>query len=334
MKCPKNKENEKLYIIPTKKWLKPLEPLIIDDINTSGLIMIAENIEKEKVIVKITKDKRDDIVEINNIIKDMPNFINTYCSFSCLENFDALDTQYEGADGFCNSKDGSGDFITLEIMKKYKNGSLNKYINKLELDQVINIIKQLLLAQIHIFNKTGFLHNDIHLGNILIEKSKNEIELKYKINTSYFIDVKRIFIIKTNFIPIISDFNNSIIYSDKSPPKIYSDKSPPKIYSDKSPPKIYYDNKYTLGENIYKTFNECLLLLKDKSIRYLIKQKLEDNRHDINKYIFSSEKNLRSYYKKYHDYKYFIIEGTNNMIAFSGLLLRLLNENSTDDWYN
>ena len=27
--------NDKQYIIPTKKWLKPIEPLILDDINTS-----------------------------------------------------------------------------------------------------------------------------------------------------------------------------------------------------------------------------------------------------------------------------------------------------------
>jgi hypothetical protein len=102
MSCPLN--NDKQYIIPTKKWLKPIEPLILDDINTSGLIMIADFIEKEKVIVKITKGKRDDIIEINKIIKDMPNFVKTYCSFSCLETFDALDTKYDKINSFCNAK--------------------------------------------------------------------------------------------------------------------------------------------------------------------------------------------------------------------------------------
>lgn len=40
MKCPKN--NDKQYIIPTKKWLKPIEPFIINEINTSGLLLVAE----------------------------------------------------------------------------------------------------------------------------------------------------------------------------------------------------------------------------------------------------------------------------------------------------
>ena len=42
-----------------KKWLKPIEPLILDEINTSVLIMIADFIEKEK---------RDDIIEIYKLL--------------------------------------------------------------------------------------------------------------------------------------------------------------------------------------------------------------------------------------------------------------------------
>jgi len=49
MICPQ--DINKQYMIPTKKWLK----YIIDDINTSGLIMIGKMLNKEEVIVKITK---------------------------------------------------------------------------------------------------------------------------------------------------------------------------------------------------------------------------------------------------------------------------------------
>ena len=88
MNCPK--DSNKQYIIPTKKWLVPIKKFILEndndlniDMNTSGLLMIAKFIEKEKVIVKITQGKRDNILEVNKIIKDMPNMIQTYCSFSC-----------------------------------------------------------------------------------------------------------------------------------------------------------------------------------------------------------------------------------------------------------
>jgi hypothetical protein len=48
MKCPKD---NKQYIIPTKKWLTPIKPLLLEDINTSGLIMVAKLIEKLTILV-------------------------------------------------------------------------------------------------------------------------------------------------------------------------------------------------------------------------------------------------------------------------------------------
>ena len=195
--------------------------------------MIAENIEKEIVIVKITKGKRYDIIERNNM-KDMPNIITFYYRFTFLENFDVLDAEY---------KDGYGDVITLEIIKKYKYGSLNKYINKLELNQVINIIKQLLLAQIHIFNKTGFLHNNMNnLGNILIDKTKKPIDIKYNFSIDDF--TKKKITITTKFISFISNFNKSSIYKNEF------------LLEEE------YIQQNTLGENIFTTFNTCLLLLQ------------------------------------------------------------------------
>lgn len=304
MSCPLN--NDKQYIIPTKKWLKPIKPLILDDINTSGLIMIADFIEKEKVIVKITKGKRDDIIEINKIIKDMPNFVKTYCSFSCLETFDALDTKYDKKNSFCNAK---ADFITIEI--------INKYINKLELSEVINILKQLLLAQLYIFNKTGFLHNDIHLGNILIKKSKEDITLNYKINiidNNIPINKHRINI-TTNFLPLISDFDRASIYNQ------------PYITEEE------YNDQNTLGSNIFDTFNRCIVLLKNKDEKELIYQKINEKNINIEKYINFSKKNLRSFYKKNYNYEKYINEESKNMLAFSCMLINLLETNSTSDWF-
>jgi hypothetical protein len=289
--------NDKQYIIPTKKWLKPIEPLILDDINTSGLIMIADFIEKEK---------RDDIIEINKIIKDMPNFVKTYCSFSCLETFDALDTKYDKINSFCNAK---ADFITIEIMRKY--------INKLELSEVINILKQLLLAQLYIFNKTGFLHNDIHLGNILVKKSKEDITLNYKINiidNNIPINKHRINII-TNFLPLISDFDRASIYNQ------------PHITEEE------YNDQNTLGGNIYDTFNRCIVLLKNKDEKELIYQKINEKNINIEKYINFSKKNLRSFYKKNYNYEKYINEESKYMLAFSCMLINLLETNSTSDWF-
>ena len=106
------------------------------------------------------------------------------------------------------------------------------------------------------------------------------------------------------------------------------------IYNEKKLTIILYDRGNTLTTNIIKTFNECLLLLKDKTQKTVILEKKEKEIDEINKQNLISQKNLRSYYKEYHDYKYYIIRETNYGISLSGILLRLLDDHSTDDWYN
>ena len=123
-------------------------------------------------------------------------------------------------------------------------------------------------------------------------------------------------IISSNFIPIISDFDLSTIYKNEN------------ITYEQ------YENQQILGKNIYKTFNECLLLLKNESEKELIKKKLQENYEHIEKYVHISEKNFRSYYKKYNDYDYYIKNECEYMLAFSSYLLRLINENTTKDWYD
>jgi RIO-like serine/threonine protein kinase len=311
MICPQ--ETNKQYIIPTKKWLKPIEKYITYDVNTEGLIMLGKFIDKEEVIVKITKDKRYDIIEINKLIKDLPNFAETYCSFSCLENFDSLFNEYKDSKSFCNAKDDN-KVITLEIMKKYKNGSLFKLQNKLNIEQVVNIMKQLMLAQMHAYSKTGLLHNDMHLGNVLIHKSKKLIQIKYEIQTDSHIKTE--INISSDFIPIISDFNEASIYKKDHDLKL-----------------LEFRKQFTLCKNINDTFNQCLLLLKEKYYISIIKL-IHTKTYEINKYLGTSTKNLRSYYKKYYNYEDSKKRECINALAFSSFLISFLDEHSTDNWFD
>lgn len=315
MICPKN--INKQYIIPTKKWLIPIEKYITDDINTEGLIMIGKFMDKEKVIVKITKQKKNNIkksniiIEATKIVKTIPNFVETFCSFSCLENFESLDNEYKDSKSFCNGKD-DGYYILIEIMKKYKHGSLFKFKNKLNLTKVVNIVQQLILAQMYAYSKTGFLHNDTHLGNILIHKPEQPIQIKYEIQTESLRD-KKIFI-SSDFIPIISDFNESTIYKNDLE-------------------RDDFNYNYTLCNNINNTFNQCLLLLKDKYSISIMKL-LHEKRDNIDIYLETSKKNLRSYYKKYYNYEDSKKRECGNALVFSSFLIRILDENATNDWFD
>jgi len=309
MICPQ--DSNKQYIIPTKKWLKPIEKYITDDINTEGLIMLGKFMDKEKVIVKITKGKRDDIIEINKIIKNLPNFAETYCSFSCLENFNSLANDYKDSKGFCNAKDDN-KVITLEIMKKYKHGSLFKLQNSLNIYDVFNITQQLLLSQIHAYSKTGFLHNDTHLGNILIHKSKKPTQINYEIQTDSHIKTE--IIVKSEFIPIISDFNEAFIYK-------------------KDISLSEFKKQFTLCKNIIATFNQCLLLLKEK-YRIPIMKLIHEKNDNIDRYLGTSIKNLRSYYKKYYSYEDSKKRECSNALVFSSFLISLLDDKGTNYWFD
>lgn len=175
----------KNYQLPTNKWLKPLEVLF----NENNLVISSQligEIKKEKVVVKITRresflDKKS-ILDIYETIKKSPHIIKIYGIINCNENTTILNSNYKNALGFCPNLIGSdwislksgngvrGDpFITLEIMKKYSY-SLNKLEKKLDIAHFEQILKYLLLIQLELFNLYGFIHKDIHLGNVLVEK--------------------------------------------------------------------------------------------------------------------------------------------------------------------
>jgi hypothetical protein len=295
MDCPKI---NKYYILPTNSWLKPLESLITDDIQTHGLIMLAENINKEKVIVKLTKEYNKNVIKINKMIKNLPNFVETYCAFECYEDFNSLDNNYEKKEGFCNGDKDNGIIITLEIMKKYKSGSLNKYKEQLDLKIVSSILSQLLLAQVNAYYKIGFLHNDIHLGNILLRNKKDTLNYVF-----YDKHIK----MNVDIIPILSDFDRSKIFNKE-------------YFDDKELFNIDYDKEHNIVQNLIKTFKICLLLLKNKDVKRIIEEKYDNHIEIINHKIIISRKNIRSIYKDYYDYERFINTSTSECFSLVNML--------------
>ena len=180
MNCPKT------YILPTNKWLRPLE-LLFKDNNLLITAKLKNKIKKEKVVVKITKIKSfitDNLSEYTyNIIKDSKHVVKIYCFLNCNENLKHISNEYKDILGFCNANNSDDDkqLINLEIMKKYNN-SLRTFENKCNFNTMIIILKQLLMIQLELFDKYQFVHNDIHLGNIFIDKISQENKIIYDKN--------------------------------------------------------------------------------------------------------------------------------------------------------
>lgn len=98
------------------------------------------------------------------------------------------------------------------------------------------------MAQLNAFDKYGFLHNDIHLGNILIDKkSKKNKKVKYTIN---YIEYN--YEIPVSLMPIISDFDRSVIIDPTT-----------NLLPE-------YKQENTLYANIIQTFSKFVDLLKNE----------------------------------------------------------------------
>ncbi len=201
----------------TKEWLE-----IQSKLNHFGDVKLFNGIleQKKTIIVKIGTDKlltkEYDIGKIIDTLH-LPTFINFICIFSCNDNIKSIDSKLNNNNTnrkyLCRK---TGDKLTIIIMPDIQLGLL--YIFKWNRDNFYilkNILKHIILSLCYARLKIGFIHNDLHIGNVLIKQT-----------TRKTIDYKEFGQLDTfNYIPIIIDYDRSIIKqtNEFSEPDIYND---------------------------------------------------------------------------------------------------------------
>jgi len=156
---------------------------------------------KHKIVVKIGYSET--IIreyKISQMLNNIPCFITYLCYFSCNNNINAILSNTS----IC-AKDG--DNINVLIMKEYELGDMKKYHwNKENFIMLLSIIKCIITSFYFAFKNRGFIHNDAHFGNILMEKS-SKIELIYD---------EGITVKLYGYKPIIMDFESSLFDETKT----------------------------------------------------------------------------------------------------------------------
>ena len=237
-------EYKKIYIVPTINCLPPIK-LLIEEYNlqnTKNMIynydIINDEINKEKIIIKIiTTDCLVNFTEyLYRKIKNSPHIVNIYCFLHYNKSTSFFNDEYRNILGFNN------DILSLEVIKKY-DSSLNKYTGKLRLTTMIRYLRYILLIQIELFQKYGFIHNNLHTGNILLLNKKSTCQFIYNNKNINFTADKTL---------VFTDIENSIILSDDT-----------RIVIQNSDKCKYV---YTLESNILCTFNHMFSLLKNNKI--------------------------------------------------------------------
>lgn len=201
----------------TKEWLE-----IKNKMKHSGDVKLFNGIleKKKSIIVKIGTNmilnKEYDIGKIIDTL-DLPTFISFNCIFSCNDNIKSLDSKLNNNNTnrkYLCRKDG--DKLTMIIMPNVKLGLL--YTFKWDRDNFYilkNILKHIIMSLCYARTNIGFVHNDLHIGNVLLKKTTRKI-----------IDYKNFGQLETfSFLPIIIDYDRSIIKSNDEivEPDIYND---------------------------------------------------------------------------------------------------------------
>lgn len=155
----------------TRDWLI-MKNLLLDEKVIQGILF-----RTSEVVIKLgKKEEIDREYDINEKLQNFKGFVRYICRFSCKDDLNKY--KHENGmwsdNGFCDPNEP--DKTNAIIMQYYPLGSIQRpkyewiYCN-------FKILKDLLkqVVEILIFtNKSiGFLHNDIHLDNVMLTKSKN-----------------------------------------------------------------------------------------------------------------------------------------------------------------
>ena len=128
--------------------------------------------KNQKIVVKIgTNEMLQKEYKIGEVIKNIPGFIRFICTMKCKDNL----RRYRGDKiaTIC-SKNPSDPEMNLLIMPYYEIGSVRKYPWERHPEQFRSALTQLFLSLYIAFIQEGFIHNDIHIDNILLSQTKKE----------------------------------------------------------------------------------------------------------------------------------------------------------------
>ena len=163
---------------PTNDWLELTR--VIQSSRYDEMIIL-EGVIKEytNVVIKIG---RTDILakeyDIGNKLQEFPNFIRYYCNFNCLDTKDNLENLVQGRLKSVCTDNGKINIGVL-IMPYYSLGDIESYKwREEELGLLKNVLKQICFSLMYSYERIGFLHNDEHLGNILL-RITNKKSIRY-----------------------------------------------------------------------------------------------------------------------------------------------------------
>lgn len=157
--------------------------------------------KKEKIVIKIGSSILKTEYEFGSMLKKLhiPTFIHFFCLFHCKDNFQSINANTKV---LC--KKYGKDTINVIVMPNIELGTIDNSTykwNRDNFDVLKNVLKHITASLLYAHKEIGFIHNDLHLGNIMLKKTTRK-EISY----GEFGSLECM-----GIIPIIMDFDKSII---------------------------------------------------------------------------------------------------------------------------
>lgn len=104
----------------------------------------------------------------SKIQKTIPGFMKYICKLECHDNID----QYSSRPKNICTNNADDPMMHVLVMPYISGGSMREYDWENRGDKFKSCLKQLICSLVTAFEKYGFLHTDIHLGNVLVRETK------------------------------------------------------------------------------------------------------------------------------------------------------------------
>lgn len=236
----------------TKDWFEIKS--IIEPSNNDGKNKIIIGIlnKHKRCVAKIgTNDTLEKEYKISNSLFSS-NTIEQYCFFRCHDDYKTIT---ENNKYLCKKK---GNTMGVLLMPFYELGNMHDFDFYVNQQAFYSCMKQAILSMVELCHNQGFYHNDLHAGNVLVEKTSQKT-IEYIIND-------KIYTIETNgYKVILMDFESSILINK---------------------PKTSYYNKDFLEKDIIRFITDMMTTSKkitfEKGILHILHSLQEGNPQEIN----------------------------------------------------
>jgi hypothetical protein len=181
----------------------------VNDVSILRAVLTDDEITKKyrNIVIKIGKVNKtiEKEYQTGKILENanMIGFINFMCIFNCYDDtFENI--KKNKLKTICNGEKTDDQKKTVLIMPFIKDGSIKNFNwSTNNFDILKSVLQQIVMSVLTAYEICGFLHNDLHLDNVLLKKTKKDIIVYEKAGIKTY-----------GYKIVIMDFDRSFIHVD------------------------------------------------------------------------------------------------------------------------